>query len=698
MNQKVSTNHLTVLSIIVILLVSSYINWLPIPIVDAQEKNSEAEITVEATVNRAFHYDQHGLLELEIDNDSDLEIVEIEADLTELGSTERLSISPELNRVTLSVRSDIEPGEKKIPINVVDENGGTYTTTAAATIIAREKTNDDRDWDEAVIYFMVTDRFADGDPKNNDPYGINYDEIDDNPRGAYQGGDFKGITDNLDYLAELGINTIWITPIVENVGHDVEFNSDAGAYYGYHGYWAKDFETLNPHLGSLEDFHELIDQAAARDIDIMVDVVLNHIGYGLKINDEQSEPPAGFPTNEDRNRFVDMIRDRSGAGDLKMELSGLPDFKTEEDWVREQIVAWQTAWLEKSTTPSGNSISSYRVDTVKHVDHVTWQHFKNELVAIDPNFKLIGEAWGANYQDDLGYHKTGTMDSLLDFGFKDHARHFVNGSLEEVNNQLIVRNQSISNIATLGQFLGSHDEAGFLHNLIESGDSEEVAQGKLKLAATLQITAKGQPVIYYGEELGQTGAENWPEYDNRYDFAWDMIEGNPILDHYQKLLEFRQAYSELLARADRSTLAGSNNAEWLVVERTYDDQSVYLGFNRADFEQEITLTVSNADVIVIDHYADQTYQATEDQAGNYVISLTAPKLTDGGTLLLTAENGTILSNQDNANSAETETSDSITKEPIENQSENANITIWPFIILISLTIAVITFIQIKRKK
>src|SRR5699024_7255849 len=123
----------------------------------------------------------------------------------------------------------------------------TYTTTAIAPILAREKTHDDRDWDEAVIYFMVTDRFADGDPENNDPYGINYDEIDDNPRGTYQGGDFKGITDNLDYLAELGINTIWITPIVENVGHNVEFNSDSGTYYGYHGYWAKNFETLNPH-------------------------------------------------------------------------------------------------------------------------------------------------------------------------------------------------------------------------------------------------------------------------------------------------------------------------------------------------------------------------------------------------------------------------------------------------------------------
>src|SRR5699024_114368 len=103
-----------------------------------------------------------------------------------------------------------------------------------------------------------------------------------NPRGTYQGGDFKGITENLDYLESLGINTIWITPIVENVAYNVEYDSDAGAYFSYHGYWAKDFEELNPHLGTLEDFHELIDTAAERNIDIMVDVVLNHIGYGLK--------------------------------------------------------------------------------------------------------------------------------------------------------------------------------------------------------------------------------------------------------------------------------------------------------------------------------------------------------------------------------------------------------------------------------
>ena len=694
MKQKTSGIHLSVMSILIILLMSPY---LSIILVNAEEQSDETDILIEATVNREFHYDQHALLEVNIVNRTSLEIVEIEADLSELGSTERLPISPELNKVTLSVRADIEPGLKNIPIKAVDENGGTYTTTATATIIARDKATDERDWDEAIIYFMITDRFADGDPNNNDPYGINYHEVESNPRGTYQGGDFKGITENLDYLDELGINTIWITPIVENVGHNVEANSDAGAYFGYHGYWAKNFEELNPHLGSLEDFHELIDQAAERQIDIMVDVVLNHTGYGLKIDDDHSDSPAGFPTDEDRQRFAGMIRDRSGAGDLKMELSGLPDLITEEAMVRDQIVVWQAAWLEKSTTPNGNSISSYRVDTVKHVDDVTWQHFKNELVAIDPNFKLIGEAWGANYRETQGYLETGTMDSLLDFGFKDHARHFVNGSLEEANNQLIERNQAISNIATLGQFLGSHDEAGFLYNLIENGDSEEIAQGKLKLAASLQLTAKGQPVIYYGEELGQTGAENWPEYDNRYDFGWDLIEDNEILVHYQKLLAFRENYSELLARADRSAVAGSNDQEWLLVERSYQDQSVYLGFNRAEVEQEITLIVSGADVIVTDHYADQTYRAVEDQAGDFVITVTAPKLTDGGTLFLTTENGSIEAEQDQIETIEVEESVSSKEEPTEVQTESSYSMNWRLTLILILVIGIGVIIFIRKK-
>src|SRR5690606_21865917 len=148
----------------------------------------------------------------------------------------------------------------------------------------------------------------------------------------------------------------------------------------------------------------------------------------------------------------DMIREEPGSNDEDMELSGLPDLKTEDATVREQIVNWQTAWLDKATTPKGNSISYFRVDTVKHVDTTTWQHFRNELTKKNPSIQLIGEAWGAGATNNQGYLQTGTMDSLLDFEFKTIARNFVNGQLEQANKKLEERNQRISNTALLGQF------------------------------------------------------------------------------------------------------------------------------------------------------------------------------------------------------------------------------------------------------
>ncbi|SDC30062.1 pullulanase, extracellular [Pelagirhabdus alkalitolerans] len=600
-----------------------------------EEYEGEEDISVEASVNRDFHYNEHALLDVEIDNASDLSISRIEADTSAIGGSSNLNISPELNRVTLSASRDTSPGEYSIPVTVVDENGGQYTTETPVTIVEREKADGEKDWDEEVIYFMLTDRFSDGDESNNDPYDLDYDQYD-NDRGTYQGGDFKGVTNNLDYLDDLGVDTVWLSPIVENVAHDVEYASDEIPYYGYHGYWAKDFEELNPHLGTIDEFHELIDEAASRDIDIMVDVVLNHPGYGMHPDDEIEEgAPEAYPTNEDREKFEDMIRLDPGSDDLTMELAGLPDFKTEEQQVREQIVDWQVDWIERSTTDSGNRISSYRVDTVKHVDDTTWQHFKNELVQEDPAFKLIGESWGANYQDDHGYLNTGTMDSLLDFDFKNYASQFVNGSLEEANETLTERNAFMDNHATLGQFLGSHDEDGFLYN--QDGDV-----GKLKLAATLQLTAKGQPVIYYGEELGQSGADNWPEYDNRYDFAWEEVEDSAILDHYQSILSFRDDYSHILSRGDRSVVAGSNDDGYLIVEREYDGESVYVAFNQANEAQEVYLEVTESDAELMNYYSDDVISVETSDDDSHLVSFEIPAMDDGGTALLSVDNGQLI--------------------------------------------------------
>ncbi|MCM3124257.1 MULTISPECIES: pullulanase [unclassified Mesobacillus] len=598
---------------------------------------ANADLTVSGSVNPAeIDYSQNAVLKVDVEGLTDgVEISKITADVSELGGSKTLAIDPSLMEVTIAVDDNITAGAKTIPITVTDSFGNPHTGNANVTVKTRQSVGDnDFDWDESIIYFMLTDRFFDGDSSNNDPYGLNYDTTD---RGTYQGGDFKGITEKLDYLDELGVNTIWISPIVENVKHNVRYKDGDPSYYGYHGYWASNFGELNPHFGTMEDFHNLIDSAHERGIKIMVDVVLNHSGYGLKdIDGQVTNPPAGYPTDEERSTFSNLLRQGSNVGSDEVvgELSGLPDFKTEDPEVRQTIIDWQTDWIEKATTSSGNTIDYFRVDTVKHVEDATWMAFKNAITEKMPKHKMIGEAWGASANDDYGYLESGMMDSLLDFDFNNIAHSFVNGNLNAANDALIKRNAKIDNTATLGQFLGSHDENGFL---FDAGNDE----GKLKVAASLQATAKGQPVIYYGEELGQSGENNYPQYDNRYDLAWDQVEGNDVLEHYKKILNFRGDHSEVFAKGERTTIAGSDSDQFLLFARKHGDDAAYIGLNIADAAKEVTLTVDSADAVVTDHYSGETYTATTGK-----VTLPIPSKADGGTVLLTVENGSITPGED----------------------------------------------------
>ena len=201
-----------------------------------------------------------------------------------------------------------------------------------------------------------------------------------------------------------------------------------------------------------------------------------------------------------------MHDDNHVAGDdIIGELAGLPDFRTEDPAVREQVIQWQLDWiteLQDFTTDNDNTIDYFRVDTVKHVDNTTWNAFKNELTKIKPDFKMIGEWYGASVNSTGGQLRSGRMDSLLDFNFKGQAERFINGNIAEIEAELATRNGLIDNTAMMGQFLSSHDEDGFL--VTRAGGDE----GLFKVAAALQMTAKGQPVIYYGEELGQSGLMN----------------------------------------------------------------------------------------------------------------------------------------------------------------------------------------------
>ena len=561
------------------------------------------------------------------------EIAAITADLSELGLNREFAIDPTLMEGTISCLNTVAAGEKTIPVTVKDIYGNVYTTATNVTVTERKKSAGDFDWDEAVIYFAVTDRFFDGDASNNDAYGVGDYNTGEKGGSSYHGGDFAGLNQKLDYLKDLGVNTIWITPIVENITEDQHDNKTDTATYGYHGYWASDFTKLNKHLGTEQQFKALLDAAHSKGMKIMVDVVLNHAGYGTE------KYFNSILTDADGNS-ISMIRDSNNtiSGDDKYDsLSDLPDFVTENKAVTDQLVTWQTEWMSKY------SIDYYRVDTVKHVETTTWAAFKNSLTKVNPDFKMIGEYSGAGYANNAGELGTGTMDALLDFDFNDFAQNFVTGNISSVENSLQKRNSAINNTSVMGSFLSSHDEDTLQYKLVnESKISEDEAYNLMKVAATLQITAKGQPVLYYGEEIGQGGANNWPYQTNRRDFDWTELEkqkadSNSIYNHYKTMLAIRNTYTDVFARGNRSTVAASDAEGYEVISRSYGNSTLYVGMNVKEAEKEVVIPVAeSAGTVLKNLYDGKTYTVSADQN----VSVTIPAAKDGGTIVLTAETKT----------------------------------------------------------
>lgn len=576
--------------------------------------------------NESMDYNDNNVLSIKFEGKDGADIAGMKAasavaDLSELGGSTAAEVDTALLELSVAVKEGVAAGTKTIPVTVIDQYGNKYTASTTVEVVNRDK-GSDFDWDEAVVYFTVTDRFFDGNKKNNkDGY-----DVSENGTSSYHGGDFAGLTKKLDYLQDLGVNTIWITPIVENEMEEGLTTEVPGILsWGYHGYWASDFTKLDSHLGTEKEFKALLDAAHKRGMKIMVDVVLNHSGY-------DQEDYFNSLLKDVSGNTIPMIRTEDemiSGDDQKSSLSGLPDFLTENEEVRNLLVEWQSNWISKY------DIDYYRVDTVKHVDDTTWSAFKNALTKIDPDFKMIGEWAGAGYGTDTGMLNEGRMDSLLDFDFNGEATEFVKGDIEGTESFMNARNAAIDNTATLGAFIGSHDEPGFAYSLMnpESGEafSAEKAEALTKVAASLQITAKGQVVIYYGEEIGMTGANNYPYQDNRYDFDWTLVnDNNDTLTHYKKMLDIREEYSEVFAKGARNTIAASNAGGYDVFSKSYGGTTVYTALNIGDAPVEYTLTGLTAGAFMTDIYGEKLYQADETGA----ITITIPAAADGGTAVI----------------------------------------------------------------
>lgn len=576
-----------------------------------------------AVMNKSFNYNENDVVKFKVEQDSSdkktLEVASASIDVSSLGGSNAMPIEPELQAVTISATTDTALGVKTLPITVTDQYGNKFSTTVDVEITDRVKKNEnDFDWDEAVVYFMMTDRFFDGNESNNTASGA--DTYGKNNPGLYHGGDFAGVTAKLDYLQDLGVNTIWLTPIVENVKgvavtdegkEDVPYNA------AYHGYWASDFTKLNPTLGTTEEFETMISEAHKRGMRIMVDIVVNHAGYGSE------------------STFADMLRDKSiSEGDIKSWQDGLPDFATENADVRAKLVEWQTSWMKDY------GVDYFRVDTVKHVDSTTWAALKNSTTEVNPSFKMIGEYYGAGYASNGSSLGTGQMDADLDFDFNDQATSFVSGNISSVEKFLSARNSALNNAYMTGQFLSSHDENGFKASLMNGKQyTEDKATAAALVAATLQLTAKGIPVIYYGEEVGLSGLNNYPYNTNRYDMDFSKAtKDNVTYQHYKNLLSIRNAYTDVFARGSRKVVASSNEEGYDVVSRSYGGTTLYVGMNIKDTAKEVKVPVSlAAGTEVKDLYSGATYTVGSDKT----VAVTIPAAKDGGTVILTEVKKTV---------------------------------------------------------
>ena len=429
--------------------------------------------------------------------------------------------------------------------------------------VANAQASTTSDWNNEIMYFVIPDRYADA--KEN-----NFIHDSEKP-GHFHGGDWAGLTGQLDQLQELGITALWITPIVKQIPG---FVGDVGFEdYGYHGYWADNFYALEGRLGNEEDLKELVEEAHKRNIKVLVDVVFNHPGYGASY--------------ETAKRHWLRIGDECGNDEVTGCLLGLPDFKTEIPEVREYLIESHIQWAEKF------GFDGYRIDTIKHVDTETQLYNRSQTKErLDEDFFLMGEHFGGEASNLTDYYfQHGILNSGIDFSFPEATKLWLNWQIPtgEFSQVRLAGRHIDTKGGVLAHYLSSHDQTGMIKEL-------GYDRNKFKVAAGLQLTSLGMPIIYYGEEVARNIGE-WPE--NRSNMPWGRQNIQPgageerdegMRDYYKQLITIRKAnpalstgsYQELYATNEHLTFARRKGNNKVIVSANRSGNDYTISFKLPD--------------------------------------------------------------------------------------------------------------------
>lgn len=477
----------------------------------------------------------------------------------------------------------------------------------------------DFNWNGANLYFAVTDRFNNGNPNND--VNFNRTEKAATLRG-FEGGDLRGVIQKIDegYFNKLGINAIWLTPIVEQI-HGIT-DEGTGKTYAYHGYWTKDWTALDPNFGTEEDLKELVDKAHKQGIRIVLDAVINHTGPVTYADPEfpnkwvRTSPQCTY-TNFETTTACTLVKNLPDVLTESNEDVGLPRI-LEEKWRKEgryekeiselnvffvktgyprapkyYVMKWLSDYVRKY------GIDGYRVDTVKHTNEDVWKDFKEVCDQAFAEFKLqnpkkvldsspfftVAEVYGYGISQKrlydfsnkkVNYFQNG-FTSMINFDFKGDA----NKSYEEIFSSYdkILQNDLKGN--TVMNYISSHDD----------GWPFDKERKRTYESATKLLLAPGISQVYYGDETGRKLTVNGAEGDAnlRSNMNWNDVKNNPetqkLLEHWQKLGQFRRNHAAVGAGKHQMI---SNSPYWF--SRTYKEDQVIIGLDLPKGTKEVNVS------------------------------------------------------------------------------------------------------------
>ena len=491
-----------------------------------------------------------------------------------------------------------QPGEMTLNFK-----NGKQTKKVKYELKAREKRGEERIGftNADVLYMLMPDRFADGDPNNNDIKGLYTYKTDRSQPSLRHGGDLEGIRQHLDYFKELGVTALWFTPVLENNSPDGNGSST------YHGYATTDYYRVDPRFGTNEEYKRLCDEAHSKGLKVVMDMIFNHCGFEhpwvadmpsrdwlntpewLDARKDKTKPEVNDKYLQTSYKLTPIVDPYASKVDFKETVEGwfvptMPDLNQKNPHVMTYLIQNSEWWIETV------GIDGIRMDTYPYADAEGMARWMNTLGEEYPNFNVVGETWvtepayTAAWQKDSKISNSNSyLGTVMDFSFYDKINQakredtdgFTTGMNRIYNN--FVYDYLYPNPSSVMAFIENHDTDRFLGNGKDST--------ALKQALAILLTVNRIPQLYYGTEVLMNGTKEVTDGNVRKDFPGGFpgdersaftAEGrtraeNAMFTWLSKLLHWRQG-NDVIVKGKQTQFIPYNGV--YVVARQYNGKTV----------------------------------------------------------------------------------------------------------------------------